>query len=122
MYPRTHSGTPCVKSNSSEQTCFDLCELHGMKQCFCTSETADECHICCTTTDGNGNKTNCEVFRGTASDPPVNLPDGTTCFGGLCRAGECNAIVQDLVQRLFSLFTDISIDKFCELVNGHWEF
>ena len=39
-------------------------------------------------------------------------------MGGLCDEGVCVPHTQDLVNRLYSLFTDISIDKFSELHGG----
>lgn len=111
--------------------CYDFCRLRGMEQCFCPlnndgnsgSDTGNnvavvECHFCChnlTFPDAP-----CELVL-----PRERLPDGTSCMGGLCDAGECVPHTQDLVNRLYSLFTDISIDKFCELQltegGGEWE-
>ena len=46
--------------------------------------------------------------------PKVLLSDGSTCLGGLCESGVCILAAQDLASRLFTLFMDITIDKFCE--------
>ena len=89
--------------------CYDFCELRNTEQCFCPGE--DECHYCCQQASAAATNTTppCVVVT-----PLVALPDGTSCTGGLCRGGECEPTTQDLVNRLFSLFTDISINAFCE--------
>ena len=115
--------------NSTSLKCFNFCELHGMMQCFCTGN--DDCKICCKL---RANDSACQPYS-----PSRNLPEGTSCVGGVCKEGMCDVTNPDFVTRLFRLFTDISIDEFGEwrplpihvrvwlnflfsLFNNNWQF
>ena len=77
-----------------------------MIQCFCTGD--DDCKICC---KSQANDSVCRPFDESGSR---DLPDGTSCVGGVCKGGECDVTNPDFVTRLFQLFADISIDEFGE--------
>ena len=103
----THSGLCTSPSeNSTSLKCFNFCELHGMIQCFCTDD--NDCKTCCTS---QANDSVCQPFQPLGESQPRNLPDGTSCVGGVCHGGTCDVTNPDFVTRLFRLFTDISIDE-----------
>ena len=89
-----------------------------MEQCFCPSPD-NECYFCCQTNasescdivltcaDGSSECEGEELLR-------RELPEGASCRGGQCMSGVCQPLTQDLVNRLYNLFTDITISKFCE--------
>lgn len=99
----------CPQNDScpgEELRCRSFCEQAGLTDCFCQDE--NECFYCCNQSvvaGGNSNKT-CQLFDRTP------LPTGTTCLGGRCDdAGSCEPTTQDLVNRLFNLFTDLSANN-----------
>lgn len=109
LAPPSGECTEPPESPSNRVECYDFCQLQNKQQCFCSG--SNECHFCCQE----------QVSSNMTTPPPCTvvtptelLPDGTSCVGGLCERGECKPVTQDLVNRLFSLFTDISIDRFCE--------
>ncbi len=89
---------------SESLTCFNMCELQNMTQCFCEPLSNDECKLCCKAKVENST---CAPIGG-----DVLLVDGSTCLGGVCRQGSCKATTQDLASRLFNLFNTISINSF----------
>ena len=94
-----------VNADSNDDIlCYNFCELHNLTQCYCSGD--DDCKTCCKSRESNAL---CQLF-----DNVRNLPDGTTCVGGLCKDGECELTTPDLVNRLFKLFADISIDEIGE--------
>ena len=99
---------PSTNNSSSNLTCYNLCELHNMTQCFCPGD--DDCKTCCKSRDINAS---CRLLM--IGGRERNLPDRTSCVGGLCMAGVCEPNTPDLVNRLYRLFADISIDEFGEL-------
>lgn len=113
LHTCTHSGfctPPPTTENSTSLKCFSFCELHGMTQCFCTGD--NDCKVCCMS---QANDSVCQPFQLFGELQPRNLPDGTSCVGGVCRDGACDVTNPDFVTRLFQLFADISIDEVGEL-------
>ena len=113
-HTHTHSGSCTLPSenstNSTSLECFSFCKLHGMTQCFCTDD--NDCKICC---KSQADDSVCQPFQPFGESQVRNLPDGTSCVGGVCNGGTCDVTNPDFVTRLFRLFADISIDEVGEL-------
>lgn len=103
----TSSGN-CTGEDSGLLQCYNFCQWHGLKECFCTG--SDECRFCCLQTiPGAGNAT-CMPFMDSLR------PDRSSCVGGFCENGQCHPASQDLIQRLFELFDNPNLNTFVQFM------
>ncbi len=98
----------CDLSSSSSLQCYGVCLQYNREPCFCSDE--NECNVCCKEVSAS-NSSRCVPFT-----PVVPLPQGSLCIGGMCKEGRCELTSPDLIQRLFRLFTDISINGIRKLL------
>ena len=94
----------CSLADTPTLDCYGVCRLHNRVPCFCSGE--NECNVCCQDQTLATNSSICVPFS-----PVVWLPRGSFCIGGVCQEGQCKLTSPDLINRLFNLFTDISIDS-----------
>ncbi|XP_050418155.1 ADAM 17-like protease [Patella vulgata] len=93
--------TSCIDSGVCRGgACLGICEGQGLQPCVC-EEVSTSCLRCCR----NSTHGVCNHLK-----PQTSLPHGRPCAQGYCVAGSCKKAAQSLVERLFNLIDNISLD------------
>ncbi|XP_052819225.1 ADAM 17-like protease [Mya arenaria] len=97
-------GTLCTDGGSCQSgSCSGYCEYRGKISCVCDS-VENSCKRCCR----DNTTTPCTLYSNDA------LADGRSCVQGYCATGVCIKVTATLVERLWDLIDEISIDFLVE--------
>ncbi|XP_053385671.1 ADAM 17-like protease [Mercenaria mercenaria] len=101
--PNKPDGTQCIEGGFCQTgVCIPFCEyMLNTNSCVCDT-VESSCKRCCLI-DGQ-----CQV------EGSYLLPDGRSCIQGYCEQGTCVKVTVDLVERLWDLIDQISIDLIVE--------
>ncbi|XP_053385487.1 ADAM 17-like protease [Mercenaria mercenaria] len=106
-------GTDCIdQGKCKDGQCQNFCERYDvdLTPCICAEDTGKACHRCCR---HKYQQSTCESINNTL------LPDGRPCYQGICNQGTCQKVKRDMVQRLFNIIEDISIDQLVEFMRSN---
>ncbi|XP_052812979.1 ADAM 17-like protease [Mya arenaria] len=105
-------GTPCIDQGTCKDgMCLNYCEnfAYDLTPCIC-AEQESACHRCCKPKYREGK---CENIN------QALLPDGRPCYQGMCEQGVCMKQKNDMVQRLFSIIENITVDQFVAFMRSN---
>ncbi|KAL4217074.1 Disintegrin and metalloproteinase domain-containing protein 17 [Mactra antiquata] len=106
-------GTICIDQGTCKNgKCQNFCEVFNedYTPCICPADSGNACHRCC---KHKTKESACSSINNTL------LPDGRPCFQGVCSGGICEKKRQDMVQRLFDIIENISIDTLVEFMRSN---
>ncbi|XP_068218960.1 ADAM 17-like protease isoform X2 [Palaemon carinicauda] len=103
-------GTPCIEKGQCLQgRCLPFCETLGKQSCMCDT-VVNACQRCCR----KASNETCEPV-----DAEDILQNGTPCFQGFCNEGKCEKVVQDFVERLWSIIEKANIDTVLTMIKDN---
>lgn len=109
--PPAQDNTECVgRGLCRSGDCMPFCEAHDLLSCLCNTP-ADACKLCCkSSTNGT-----CVPYDTKAP----HLQDGVLCYRGVCEKGRCEQPIQDVVERLWDVLEDITLNSFVKFLRDN---
>lgn len=114
--PPKPDGSTCLdRGHCQNGTCLPFCEYYQQESCICDT-VATSCKWCC-----KRNATGeCSPYTaGNISVSSFDLPDGMPCLQGFCEKGVCQKQVHDMVQRLWDIIENITVDKLVRFMRAN---
>ncbi|XP_048590326.1 ADAM 17-like protease [Nematostella vectensis] len=94
--------------------CVEFCITEGLEPCLC-NEGADACRVCC---QSNKNAP-CAPWKNRTSGEYLTISDGRICRTGMCRQGKCEKTTQDVIERFWTLLTNLDVNTFVEFMRAN---
>ncbi|KAK7458911.1 hypothetical protein BaRGS_00039085 [Batillaria attramentaria] len=117
--PPANDGTSCLmKGTCYKGQCQSFCQSLGkaknitLKPCVCEQNSTSACRFCCMHIHPNGSRDSCKPTD-------QQMPNGSYCVAGYCRAGECHEEVANSVVRLFSYITSFDVSALAAFMRSN---
>lgn len=109
-------GSPCLERGKCVGgSCKFFCEVFNKTSCRC-DEVETSCKWCCK----DNTTSECRPFTGDSTDvSSFPLPNGIPCVQGFCDNGVCQKQVHDMVQRLWDIIENITVDKLVRFMRAN---
>lgn len=114
--PPKPDGSECLeRGHCRNKECMSFCEYNGKISCIC-DKVETSCKWCC-----KDNATSeCNPYTaGNTTVSSFDLPNGMPCIQGFCDKGTCEKQVHDMVQRLWDIIENITVDKLVKFMRAN---